>query len=432
MTFDESASSDGPGLVPAGYVPRIADGEMRRALGAAGWVVIEGPRACGKTWTGLRFARSAVRLDTDVDARALGAVEPSALLQGPAPRLIDEWQVLPAVWNHVRHAVDASNRRGLFILAGSAQPADDVTRHTGAGRVRRIRMRPMSLFESSDSTGEVSLAGLLDGAECSAARPSAGLREVAELLCRGGWPGLMDLPIQEVQQSLRDYLGEVARTDVGHLEGTPSHNPDGVAKLLWSLARNTATEASNSTLAADTEPEPLHRHSVRSYLEALRRLFVLDEQPAWSVRLRSRTPLRKSPKLHLVDPSLAAAALAADPARLMSDPSTLGLLFESLVVRDLRVLSQPLAGRVQHLRDAAGQEADAVVECPDGRRMIAEIKLGGADAIDAAARSLLRLAHNLPDDASGRQAALVIITATGYGYTRPDGVRVVPITALGP
>ena len=373
-----------------------------------------------------------MRLDTDVDARALGAVEPSALLQGPAPRLIDEWQVLPAAWNHVRHAVDASNRRGLFILAGSAQPADDVTRHTGAGRVRRIRMRPMSLFESSDSTGEVSLAGLLDGAECSAARPSAGLREVAELLCRGGWPGLMDLPIQEVQQSLRDYLGEVARTDVGHLEGTPSHNPDGVAKLLWSLARNTATEASNSTLAADTEPEPLHRHSVRSYLEALRRLFVLDEQPAWSVRLRSRTPLRKSPKLHLVDPSLAAAALAADPARLMSDPSTLGLLFESLVVRDLRVLSQPLAGRVQHLRDAAGQEADAVVECPDGRRMIAEIKLGGADAIDAAARSLLRLAHNLPDDASGRQAALVIITATGYGYTRPDGVRVVPITALGP
>lgn len=240
------------------------------------------------------------------------------------------------------------------------------------------------------------------------------------------------LPLPEVQQNLRDYLGEVARTDVGRLDGTPSHNSVGVGRLILSLARNTATEANTSTLAADVEPEPLHRHSVRGYLQALRRLFVLEEQPAWSVRLRSRAALRKSPKLHLADPSLAAAALAADPGRLMVDPSTLGMLFESMVVRDLRVLSQPLGGRVLHFRDASGQEADAVIECPDGRRMLVEIKLGGPDMVESAARSLLRLARNLPDSSTGHRPVPVVITATGYGFTRRDGVRVVPVTALGP
>ena len=276
-------------------------------------MVLEGPRACGKTWTGLRFARSAVRLDTDLDARTIGTVEPSTLLDGPSPRLLDEWQVVPAVWNHVRHACDATAERGLFILAGSAQPADDITRHTGAGRVRRVRMRPMSLFESADSSGEVSLEGLLEGEGCRAGPSEAGLRGVAELLCRGGWPGQIGLRLPEVQQNLRDYLSEVARTDIPRLEGGAAHNPAGIERLLRSLARNTASEARNSTLAADVEPEPLHRHTVRSYLAALRRLFVVEEQPAWSVRLRSRAPLRKSPKWHFADPSLAAAALGADP-----------------------------------------------------------------------------------------------------------------------
>ena len=417
---------------PPGYMPRVADGETARGLQAAGFVVLEGPRACGKTWTGLRFARSAVRLDTDIEAREIGAVDPSVLLEGELPRLIDEWQVLPEVWNHIRRACDASTERGLFILAGSAQPADDITRHTGAGRVRRIRMRPMSLFESGDSTGAVSLAALLDGGASSTPRAEGGLRHVAGLLCRGGWPGQLDLPLPEVQENLRGYLSEVARTDVGRLQGAPSHRPESVERLLRSVARNTATEARIATLAADAEPEPLHRHSVREYLAALRRLFVVEEQPAWSVRLRSRAALRKSPKLHYADPSLAAAALGADPDRLMSDPETLGLLFESLVVRDLRVLAQPLGGRVFHLRDAAGLEVDAVVECPDGRWLAVEVKLGGSRAVDAAARSLLRLASNMGDEGLQRRAGLVVITAVGYGYTRPDGVRVVPATALGP
>ncbi len=417
-------------LTPEGYMPRVVDREMQRGLEAAGWVVIEGPRACGKTWTGLRFARSAVRLDTD--ARTMSAAQPEVLLRGPTPRLIDEWQVLPSVWNHIRHACDSTRQRGLFVLAGSAQPADDATRHTGVGRARRIQMRPMCLFESGDSSAEISLSGLLDGAECSAGRTDGGLDAVAEVLCRGGWPGQLDLPLPEVQQNLRDYLGEVARTDIGRLDGRPVHNPVRVERLLRSLSRNTASEASHSTLAADVGPESLHRHSVREYLESLRRLFVLEEQPAWPVRLRSRAALRKSPKLHLVDPSLAAAALGANPAALLRDASTLGLLFESLVVRDLRVLSQPHNGRVWHIRDAAGHEADAVVECPDGRRLITEVKLGGAEAIETAAISLKRLADRLDTTHWHNPAQLAVITATGYGYTRKDGVHVVPITALGP
>ena len=418
-------------LTPQGYSARIVDAEVESGLGAAGWIVLDGPRACGKTWTGLCFARSVVRLDIDLDQQAIAAVEPSAVLSGASPRLLDEWQMVPALWNHVRHACDATSQRGLFILAGSAQPADDITRHTGAGRVRRIRMRPMSLFETADATGEVSLAALLDGAAASAA-PSAELRDVVGLLCRGGWPGQLGMPLKEIQQNLRGYLAEIARTDIRRLDGSRSHEPAGVERLLHSLARNTASEARYATLAADVEPEPLHRHTVRAYMEALRRLFVVEEQPAWAPAMRSRAPLRTSPKWHLVDPSLAAARLGADAEALMRDVSTLGLLFESLVVRDLRVLSQPLGGRVLHLRAASGLEADAVVELPDGRWLAVEVKLGGSEAIETAARSLQRVAQAV--DASRREqlAGLVVMTAVGYGYTRPDGVRVVPITALGP
>lgn len=419
-------------MAPVGYLPRVVDGEMERGLRAAGCVVLEGPRACGKTWTCLRFARSAMRLDTDIDARIIGAVEPSALLDGISPRLLDEWQVVPIVWNHIRHACDATSERGLFILAGSAQPVDDITRHTGAGRVRRIRMRPMSLFESSDSSGEVSVASLFAGQDCNAARPETGLRDIAALVCRGGWPGQMGLPLAEIQQNLRDYLAEIARTDVAQMGGGTSHHPAGVERLLQSLARNTASEVRDSTLAGDTEPVSIHRHTVREYLATLRRLFVVEEQPAWSVRLRSRALLRKAAKRHLADPSLAAAVLGADPTRLMADTSTLGLLFESLVVRDLRILAQPLGGSVFHFRDTTGLEADAIVELPDGRWIAVEVKLGGAEAVDSAASSLLRLKRKVEAARVRQLAALVVITAVGYGYTRPDGVMVTPITALGP
>lgn len=343
------------------------------------------------------------------------------------------WQTVPEVWNHARHAVDASGRPGQFIFAGSASPADDITRHTGAGRLRRgrlrrIRMRPMCLLESGYSSGAVSLEALLDGETFSA--PAAdGLEEVAAMVCRGGWPALVDAPVAEAQRTLRDYLGEAARTDVGRLKGSRQHRPAGVERLIRSLARNTATEADYTTLMSDTEPDPMHRHTVREYLEALRRIFLVEEQPAWAGHLRSRAALRKSPKWHLADPSLAAAALYASPDRLAADPATLGDMVESLAVRDLRILSQRLEGRVTHLRDASGQEADAVVECGDGRMLLAEVRLGGGAAVEEAARKLRRINNNMPE---GRSPRLAVLTAVGRGYCRDDGVAVVPITALGP
>ncbi|MCY3861967.1 MAG: DUF4143 domain-containing protein [bacterium] len=242
----------------------------------------------------------------------------------------------------------------------------------------------------------------------------------------------MDLPLEEIQRNLRGYLSEAARADVRLLGDGAVRSPAGVERLLQSLARNVATEASMSTLGTDAEPDTLHRHTVRAYLGALRRIFVVEEQPAWSVRLRSRAPLRKSAKWHLADPSLATAALGANAERLMGDMSALGLLFESLVVRNLRVLAQPHDGRVFHLRDAAGTEADAIVEVPDGRWLAAEVKLGGSDAIEAAAQSLQRLRGNVAADRAEQLAAMVVITALGFAYTRPDGVQVTPITALGP
>lgn len=415
-------------LAPAGYRARLVDAEIEAALAAVGWVLLEGPRACGKTWTALSRARSAARLDIDVPAHELGNVQPAMLLEGTRPRLIDEWQTVPEVWNHARHAVDASGRPGQFIFAGSASPADDVTRHTGAGRLRRIRMRPMCLWESGHSTGEVSLSALLDG-EPPAARTAGDLTEVAAMVCRGGWPALVDAPMAQAQRTLRDYLGEAARTDVRRLDGSRQHRPAGVERLIRSLARNTATEADYATLMKDTETDPMHRHTVREYLEALRRVFLVEEQPAWSGHLRSRSALRKSPKWHLADPSLAAAALHANPDRLIADPATLGHLVESLAVRDLRILSQGLEGRVTHLRDASGQEADAVVECGDGRMLLAEVKLGGGAAIEEGARKLKRINKNIP---GGRSLALAVLTAVGRGYRRDDGVAVVPLTALGP
>jgi hypothetical protein len=424
-----TATGQGPGpLVPTGYRERLVDAEIEEALAAVGWVLLEGPRACGKTWTALSRAHSAVRLDIDVPAHELGRVQPAMLLEGDRPRLIDEWQTVPEVWNHARHAVDASGRPGQFIFAGAASPADDITRHTGAGRLRRIRMRPMCLWEAGHSTGEVSLSALLDG-KAPPASTAGDLTEVAAMVCRGGWPALADAPVDQAQRTLRDYLGEAARIDVRRLDGSRQHRPAGVERLVRSLARNIATEADYATLTKDAEPDPMHRHTVREYLEALRRVFLVEEQPAWAGHLRSRAALRKSPKWHLADPSLAAAALHASPDRLLADPATLGHLVESLAVRDLRILSQPLEGRVTHLRDASGQEVDAVVECGDGRTLLAEVKLGGGAAVDEGAHNLKRISRNMPESSS---PTLVVLTAVGRGYRRDDGVAVAPITALGP
>lgn len=416
------------------YVPRILDSELEQRLTSSGAVVIEGLKACGKTETGRRHSASEVLLDVDANARQAVAVAPATVLEGPTPRLLDEWQTVPAIWNHVRRAVDERKTPGQFILTGSAVPADDVTRHTGAGRLSRLRMRTLSFYEMGHSSGAVSLRGLLDG-EAADAVPDPGtvLEDVTRLLARGGWPGMLEADDDAAAEGVVAYLDEVCRVDVSRVDET-RRDPEGVWRLTRSLARNIGTAVTITRLAADAggADGPLSRDAVAEYLRALERLMVVEDQRAWAPHLRSRSRLRSTPKRHFADPSLAVAALAATPDRLLRDLNYLGLLFESLVVRDLRVYAQPLRGQVLHYRDNTGLEADAVVELPDGRWVAFEVKLGGVEAIDEAAASLSRLAQRVDTSRCGDPAALVVVVAAGYGYRRDDGVMVCPIVSLGP
>jgi len=418
--------------MPAQYQPRIVDSELARRLTATGAVVVEGPKACGKTATARQIAASEVLLDVDANARQAAGVDPALVLDGPTPRLIDEWQLEPAIWNHVRRAVDDRRAPGQFILAGSAVPPDDITRHTGAGRITRLRMRPMSLFEVDASGGQISLAELLHGEIQPSVEPALGLHDLVREIAVGGWPGFRVLELEAALQAVRDYLEEIRRVDVGRVEGT-RRNPEKVGRLLASLARNVATYVNVTTLVRDAEgaDEPLKDDTAREYLQALRRLMIIEEQPAWAPHLRSRAALRSAEKRHFVDPSLAVAALRATPEGLLSDIRLLGFLFESLVVRDLRVYAQAADARVLQYRDSNGLEIDAIVETADGRWAAFEVKLGSGQ-IDEAAATLRRFAARVDTKQSGAPATLGVIVGTGYGYVRDDGVAVIPIGALGP
>ena len=394
--------------------------------------MIEGPKACGKTATARQIAASEVLLDVDANARRAIAVDPALVLDGPTPRLIDEWQVEPIIWNHIRRTIDDRPRPGQFILTGSAVPPDDITRHTGAGRLTRLHMRPMSLFEAGRSGGHVSLRELLEGSVSASPDPGLTVADLAEALALGGWPGLRGLGVPDGLQAVRDYLDEIARVDVGRVEGA-RRDPSRVARLLASLARNVATHAAATTLAKDTggAEGPLKDDTVREYLGALERLMVVEDQPAWAPHLRSKHRLRTAPKRHFVDPSLAVAALRATPDRLLGDLNLFGFLFESLVVRDLRIYAQAADARVSHYCDSGGLEVDAIIETGDGRWMAFEVKLGQGQ-IDEAAASLVRFAARIDTARCGSPALLGVIVATGYGYRRDDGVAVIPIGALGP
>jgi len=415
------------------YQPRIIDAELSDVLSYAGAVLIEGPKACGKTETARQQCASEALLDVDPNLRAALDVDPSLVLEGTTPRLIDEWQIEPRIWNHVRRAVD--DRRGQpggFVLTGSAVPADDVTRYTGAGRISRIRMRQMSLFELGHSTGDVSLKALLDGEPARAQEPGLGIADIADVIAIGGWPGMRGLSASQAARANRDYLDDVRRTDVQRVDGT-KRDPERVGRLIRALARNTTTTVSARTLATDAgaDGEPLDRDVARSYLDALSRLMVIEDQPAWAPHLRSKSLVREAPKRHFSDPSLAAAALGATPERLLKDLNTMCFLFESLVVRDLRVYAQAIGGRVLHYRDNTDLEVDAILEFADGRWAAFEIKLGQGQ-IEAACASLTKFANRIDTDKCGAPAALGVITATGYGLRRPDGINVISIGTLGP
>ena len=408
------------------YSPRIVDGELRELLGSAGAVVIEGPKACGKTMTASQQSASRVLLDIDQAARLALVVEPRLVLEGARPRLLDEWQVAPELWNQVRRAVDASEQPGQFLLTGSAVPAEDISRHTGAGRFGFLRMRPMSLFESGVSNGAVSLRQLFAGEVQTVADPGLSVQDLAALIARGGWPAQQGRPLKAASRAARDYLEQVRQVDISRVDRR--RDPARVGALLRSLGRHCATEAMLSTLAADVA---LDERTVTDYLQALEQLMVIEDQPAWAPHLRSRARLRKAPKRLFVDPSLALAASGAAAERLLEDFEWFGQLFESLVIRDLRVLSQPLEGEVLHYRDDYGVEADAIVQLRDGRWGAIEIKLGERQ-VDEAAANLKRFSDQIDSQRSGSAAFLAVICGKGYGYRRPDGVVVVPVGALGP
>jgi hypothetical protein len=421
-------------LTPEGYLPRVAEREVAAALAASPALVIEGPRACGKTWTARRFAAGEAVLDDSDDVRLAVALDPAALLGGETPRLLDEWQLAPRIWNPMRHACDRRALPGQFILTGSANPPDEITRHSGAGRVERVRMRPMSLVESGESTGTVSLGRLLDGERPGGSHSELALADIVDLVCRGGWPWLLGESPSAAQSRLRGYLGEIARTDVAR-SGGPAHDPEGVGRLLASLGRNEATGVTYKTLADDmsgSRETPVHPRTVKGYINALSRLFIIEGLPAWAPHLRSTARLRRSEKRYFVDPSLAVAALRTSATRLRAELSFLGLLFESLVMRDLRVYAQANDCRISYFRDNASLEVDAVIERGDGEWMAVEIKLGGETLIEHGVKSLHRLRDRVDNDRMGEPSALAVVTAGGYGFEHREGVTVVPIGVLGP
>jgi predicted AAA+ superfamily ATPase len=414
------------------YSPRIVDAELRRRLAANGAVVIEGPKASGKTRTAREQAASYVFLDTDLSAQQAAEIDPSLVLDGSAPRLIDEWQVVPAIWNYVRREVDQRGVPGQFLLTGSATPADDARRHTGAGRFGRVLMRPMSLFELGRSSGEISVAKLLSGGASRSPDGGLTLRDLIDEVVRGGWPGFRTLAVRDAADAVRDYLESVSRTDIRAVDGV-RRDPERVRRVLRSLARHVGTQATLTTIAADaSRPARGPRiidDTVGEYLNALRRLMIVEDQPAWNTHLRSAHQLRTLPTRHFVDPSLAVAALRSNSNALLEDLNAFGLLFESMVVRDLRVYAQPLGGELFHYRDKSGLEVDAIIDTGDQWAAF-EIKLG-VGQIEQAAENLLKFAARVVTVKRGEPAVLGVIVGTGLGYVRPDGVHVIPIGALG-
>ena len=413
------------------YRPSVIDSALQRALAAAGAVVLEGARATGKTTTALHAAASWVFID-DAQAQSLLDVAPRSLIEGDAPRLLDEWQVAPQLWNLIRRAVDATAEPGLFILTGSAVPPDDVTRHTGGGRFLRLRERTMSWWEKLDSpTGAVSLAGLFEGnlpkTDLGAAPD---LDTVIDNLLRPGFPAMTALAAAQSADRLRGYIDDVARTDIRRIADI-RHEPEVIKQLIAGLARSVASEVTYKTLAADVRvvAPTIDEETVSNYVGLLQRLFVVEAQRPWTPTLRSRARVRTSPKFHLVDPALAAAALGAGAQHLRGDLNTLGTLFESAVVHDLTVLT--LGGEVSHYRDSNGKEIDAILTLPDGRWGAVEVKLGGQQ-VSAGAQSLQAVIAQVETAAIGEPTFRLVVTGTGPILVTDDGTVTAPLTALGP
>ena len=418
------------------YRPRIIDSKVNEYLTAFGAVCIEGPKWCGKTWTASHHSNSEIYLGdpaNNFQNRKLAELSPELVLDGDAPRLIDEWQEVPPIWDAVRHKVDQNTEKGQFLLTGSATPNHKGILHSGAGRIAKLRMRPMSLYESGDSSGKVSLEKVCLGELTPAMTGDVLLTDLITLIIRGGWPGSLGLSVEQAALLPAEYLNAVIDDDIYRVDGV-KRDTTKMRLLLRSLARNESTTVTNKTLRNDIkamDDEDIDANTVAAYLDIFTRLFIIENQPPFSAGIRSSVRLKQAEKRHFVDPSLACALLKATPAGLLGDLETLGFLFEALCERDLRIYAESFGASLYHYQDYKNQEVDAVVQMPDGNWAAFEIKLG-ANQIDAAAENLLHLQQEIAADPKGKPPAVlcVICGLTSAAYKRPDGVFVVPITAL--
>ncbi len=418
------------------YLPRLIDKQVETYLQTFGAVCIEGPKWCGKTWTSAHHSKSAIYIGDpagNFQNRQLAELSPELVLEGDTPRLIDEWQEVPPLWDAVRYKVDQTSARGQFILTGSATPNHKGILHSGAGRIGRLRMRPMTLYENGVSSGQVSLEALCQGMLTPMVTGKVSLETLVDAIVRGGWPGSLGLTLAQAALLPLEYLNAIINDDVYRIDGIKRDTAK-MRLLLRSLARNESTTATNRTLVRDikaVDDADIDANTVASYLDIFRRLFLIDDQPPFAANIRSSVRLKQAEKRHLCDPSLACALLGATPESLIGDLETLGFLFEALCERDLRIYAESFGGQLYHYQDYKGQEVDAVIERPDGQWCAIEIKLG-AGQIDAAAANLLKLRAQIADEPQGKLPVVcaVVCGMANAAYKRPDGVFVVPLTAL--
>ena len=419
-----------------GYRSRIIDNKIEEYLGVFGALCIEGPKWCGKTWTSSFHSRSEIYLGDpagNFQNRSLAELSPELVLQGDAPRLIDEWQEVPPLWDAVRFHVDQSSEKGLFILTGSSTPNHKGILHSGAGRIARIRMRPMSLYESGDSSGKVSLEELCADRMESVMTGEVRLTDLIGYILRGGWPAGLGLPVKEASLLPQQYLNAIVDDDVYRIDGV-KRDTTKIRLLLRSLARNESTTATNRSLKNDVkekDDEDIDVDTIASYLDVFSRLFLIENQQPFSSKIRSSVRVKQAEKRHFADPSLAAALLGATEEKLLGDLNTLGFLFEALCERDLRIYTDAFGGQLYHYQDYQNREVDAVIQLPGGEWCAFEIKLG-ANQIDEAAAVLVKLKNDIAKEPGGipPKVLCVVCGMSNAAYKRADGVYVVPITAL--
>ncbi|MCD8396302.1 MAG: DUF4143 domain-containing protein [Lachnospiraceae bacterium] len=419
------------------YRRRIADDILVRKLEGKGAVLIEGPKWCGKTTTAEQIAKSVLYMDDPEKKEqniTMSELSPSRLLKGETPRLIDEWQLAPKLWDAIRFEVDHRGEMGQFLLTGSAVPPDtkDIT-HSGTGRFTWLTMRPMTLFESGESTGDVSLKALFGEKNEIDGVSSMDIERLAFSVCRGGWPQAIGMRDEIALDQAYDYYDAVVHSDINRADNIRK-DPERVTRLMRSYARNQGSQVPNTVIAQDTAGNnegAVNQETVASYLSALRKIFVVEDMPAWNPNLRSKTAIRSADTRYYIDPSIAAAALGVGPEDLLSDLKTFGFLFETLCVRDLRVYAETINGSVYHYRDRDGLECDAVIHLRNGKYGLTEIKLGGDRLIEEGAATLRTLQSKIDTTKMKAPSFLMVLTGTGdYAYRRSDGVCVVPIGCL--